>query len=158
MALVVAACFIREQQEKNGTMEVPNDEGGTDIATVYSNGESILTIYPGPLRLSLSEVLEQIMIETFGNDYWADFTIKTYIDFLDISVEHGPRLSERDAKVCAFFMMVISASWKLMAVFLQCPPCTKDGENENRIYLKRQHSQGGDPFLHHRTPETEPPG
>lgn len=92
---VVAACFIREQQEKNGTMEVPNDEGGTDIATIYSNGESILTIYPGPLRLSLSEVLEQIMIETFGNDYWADFTIKTYIDFLDISVEHGPRLSEK---------------------------------------------------------------
>lgn len=92
---VVAACFIREQQEKNGTMEVPNDEGGTDIATVYSNGESILTIYPAPLRLSLSEVLEQIMIETFGNDYWTDFTIKTYIDFLDISVEHGPRLSEK---------------------------------------------------------------
>ena len=92
---VVAACFILEQQEKNGTMEVPDGEGGTDIATIYSNGESILTIYPAPLRLSLSEVLEQIMIDAFGNDYWADFTIKTYIDFLEISVEHGARLSEK---------------------------------------------------------------
>lgn len=92
---VVAACFILEQQAKNGTMEVPDGEGGTDIATIYSNGESALSIYPSSLRLCLSEVLEQIMIDAFGNDYWADFTIKTYIDFLEISVEHGARLSEK---------------------------------------------------------------
>ncbi|MGO2337088.1 hypothetical protein [Providencia sp.] len=91
---VVAACFIREQQEKNGTMEVPNDQGGTDVATIYSNGKSTLSIYPAPLRLGLIENLEGIMIEQFGRDYWADFTIKAYIDFLDISVEHGPCLSK----------------------------------------------------------------
>lgn len=92
---VVATCFIREQQDKNGTLEVPNDQGGTDLATIYSNGKSSLSIYPATLRLGLIENLESIMVEQFGKDYWADFTIKTYIDFLDISLEHGPRLSEK---------------------------------------------------------------
>lgn len=92
---VVAACFIREQQDKNGTIEVPNDQGGNDLATIYSNGKSSLSIYPAPLRLGLIENLESIMVKQFGKDYWADFTIRAYIDFLDVSLEHGPRLSER---------------------------------------------------------------
>ncbi|MEX9214846.1 hypothetical protein AB7Z50_11035 [Providencia rettgeri] len=90
---VVATCFIREQQDKNGTIEVPNPNGGTDLATIYSNGKSSLSIYPESLRLSLMSHFESIMVEQFGKDYWADFTIKAYVGFLDISLEHGPRLS-----------------------------------------------------------------
>lgn len=92
---VVVACFIREQQEKNGTIEVPNGKGGIDLATIYSNGKSSLSIYPAPLRLALSENLERIMVETVGKALWADFTVRVYIDFLDISLEHGPRLSTK---------------------------------------------------------------
>lgn len=90
---VVATCFIREQQDKNGTMEVQNPSGGTDLATIYSNGKSSLSIYPESLRLGLMSHFESIIVEQFGKDYWADFTIKAYIGFLDISLEHGPRLS-----------------------------------------------------------------
>lgn len=92
---VVVACFIREQQEKNGTIEVPNGNGGIDLSTIYSNGKSSLSIYPAPLRLALSENLERIMVETVGKALWADFTVRVYIDFLDISLEHGPRLSAK---------------------------------------------------------------
>ncbi|HHR6457169.1 TPA: hypothetical protein ACS772_002647 [Providencia alcalifaciens] len=90
---IVATCFIREQQDKNDTIEVKNDEGGIDLATVYSNGKSSLSIYPESLLLSLMSHFESIMVEQFGKDYWADFTIKVYVGFLDISLEHGPRLS-----------------------------------------------------------------
>ncbi|HEM8184985.1 TPA: hypothetical protein U2M23_002162 [Providencia stuartii] len=92
---VVVACFIREQQEKNGTIKVPNGNGGFDLATIYSNGKSSLSIYPAPLRLALSENLERIMVETFGKALWADFTVRMYVDFLDISLECGPRLSAK---------------------------------------------------------------
>ncbi|MFL3037049.1 hypothetical protein ACJ0J3_20780, partial [Providencia stuartii] len=64
-------------------------------ATIYSNGKSSLSIYPAPLRLALSENLERIMVETVGKALWADFTVRVYIDFLDISLEHGPRLSAK---------------------------------------------------------------
>lgn len=90
---VVATCFIREQQDKNGTIEVPNDEGGTDLATIYSNDKSSLSIYPASLRLNLMSHFESIIIEEFGKEYWADFAIKAYIGFLDISTEYGACLS-----------------------------------------------------------------
>ncbi|HHJ1219783.1 MULTISPECIES: hypothetical protein [Proteus] len=95
---VVATCFIRELQEKNGTTEIRNEEGGVDLATIYSNGENALTIYPASLRLCLASHFESIFIEELGGiykDYCPDFIIKAYIGFLDISLEHGPRLSEK---------------------------------------------------------------
>ena len=95
---VVATCFIRELQEKNGTTEIRNEEGGVDLATIYSNGENALTIYPVSLRLCLASHFESILIEELGGiykDYCPDFIIKAYIGFLDISLEHGPRLSEK---------------------------------------------------------------
>lgn len=60
---LLAAVFITEELEKNGTVDVPNDEGGVDTAVIYSGStvqsastqgrnalHSLITLRPAPLR------------------------------------------------------------------------------------------------------------
>ncbi|WP_374448154.1 hypothetical protein [Providencia sp.] len=92
---VVAACFILEQQEKNGTKTVIDESGKSSTATIYSNGKATLTIYPSTLRLALVAEFEATFIQTFGQEQWIDAAIVAYVSLTDISVEHGPSLSEK---------------------------------------------------------------
>ena len=63
---LLAAVFIAEEREKNGTIDVPNDEGGVDTAVIYSGKHGAISVYPGPLRFSLANHVEGIAIEKYG--------------------------------------------------------------------------------------------
>lgn len=92
---VVAACFILEQQKKNGTKTVIDKSGKSSIATIYSNGKTTVTIRPSTLRLALIAEFEATFIQTFGQEQWIDAAIVAYVSLTDISEEHGPSLSEK---------------------------------------------------------------
>ncbi|NHX33999.1 hypothetical protein HA388_28800, partial [Escherichia coli] len=80
---VVAACFILEQQEKNGTKTVIDELGKSSTATIYSNGKATLTIYPSTLRLALIAEFEATFIQTFGQEQWIDAAIVAYVSLTD---------------------------------------------------------------------------
>lgn len=63
---LLAAVFIAEEQEKNGTVEVPNDEGGVDTAVIYSGKQGAISVYPGPERFALANHIEAGAIEKYG--------------------------------------------------------------------------------------------
>lgn len=63
---LVATVFINEEKDKNGTIEIPNEDGGVDIAVIYSGKKGNLSIYPGPLRFSLANHVEGIAIEIWS--------------------------------------------------------------------------------------------
>jgi hypothetical protein len=44
---LLAAVFITEELEKNGTVDVPNDTGGVDTAVIYSSKHGAISVYPG---------------------------------------------------------------------------------------------------------------
>lgn len=48
---LVVTVFIEEERDKNGTVEVPNDEGGTDLAVIYSGKHGAISVYPAPRSL-----------------------------------------------------------------------------------------------------------
>jgi hypothetical protein len=48
---LVVTIFLSEEQEKNGTVEIQNDEGGIDTAVIYSNERGALSVYPAPVVL-----------------------------------------------------------------------------------------------------------
>jgi hypothetical protein len=49
---LLAAVFITEEREKNGTVDVPNDEGGVDTAVIYSGEHGAISVYPRPALCS----------------------------------------------------------------------------------------------------------
>ncbi|HBX4168012.1 TPA: hypothetical protein MH088_28570, partial [Klebsiella pneumoniae] len=55
---LLAAVFITEELEKNGTVDVPNDTGGVDTAVIYSSKHGAISVYPGPERFALANHIE----------------------------------------------------------------------------------------------------
>ena len=96
---VVAASFILKQEEKNGTRTVIDETGKSCTAIIYSNGKATLTVSPLTLRLALIADYETTFIQAFGKEKGTDLAIRTYIDLLNISVEHGPSLSAKGQSV-----------------------------------------------------------
>ncbi len=58
--------FINEEGDKNGTVDIPNDNGTTDRAVIYKGKHGCLSIYPGPLRIALQNHVEWGFIEKYG--------------------------------------------------------------------------------------------
>lgn len=58
--------FINEEEYKNGTIDIPNDNGTTDRAVIYKGKHGCLSIYPGPLRIALQNHVEWGFIEKYG--------------------------------------------------------------------------------------------
>ncbi|PPA51015.1 hypothetical protein C3727_27620 [Escherichia coli] len=58
--------FINEEEDKNGTVDIPNDNGTTDRAVIYKGKHGCLSIYPGPLRIALQNHVEWGFIEKYG--------------------------------------------------------------------------------------------
>ncbi|ENM6470099.1 hypothetical protein AB8I47_003589 [Morganella morganii] len=92
---IVAACFISEMQQKNGTVEVENHLGGTDTAAVYANETSAMSVYPGPLRLALAVNIEQLTMEKYGEEAGRMLALNIYMDFVDTPKGRGVCLSDR---------------------------------------------------------------
>lgn len=90
---LVATVFINEEKDKNGTVEVPNDDGGVDIAVIYSSKKGNLSIYPGPLRFSLANNVEGIAIEKYGIDEGSALALRMYQDMVIADPGYGFRMS-----------------------------------------------------------------
>ncbi|EKL0021323.1 hypothetical protein PP664_000732 [Salmonella enterica] len=87
---VVVSLFIGEQQDKNGTVNVPNDEGGTDLATIYSGKNGAMSVYPSCVRFSIANHVEGIAIEKYGRGEGLKLAIRMYRDMTEV---RGEKLS-----------------------------------------------------------------
>ncbi|HAU9375778.1 TPA: hypothetical protein JEY10_004817 [Escherichia coli] len=58
--------FINEEEYKNGTIDIPNDNGTTDRAVIYKGKHGCMSICPGPLRIALQNHVEWGFIEKYG--------------------------------------------------------------------------------------------
>lgn len=90
---LVATVFINEEKDKNGTVEIPNDGGGVDIAVIYSGKKGDLSIYPGPLRFSLANHVEGIAIEKYGVEKGSALALRMYQEMVIADPGYGFRMS-----------------------------------------------------------------
>ncbi|EMO2078846.1 hypothetical protein RVX39_003010 [Citrobacter freundii] len=90
---LVATVFINEEKDKNGMVEVPNGDGGVDIAVIYSGKKGNLSIYPGPLRFSLANHVESIAIEKYGVCEGSALALRMYQDMVIPDPGCGFRMS-----------------------------------------------------------------
>ena len=58
--------FINEEEAKNGTIDIPNDNGTTDRAVVCKGKHGCMSIYPAPIRIALQNHVEWGFIERYG--------------------------------------------------------------------------------------------
>ncbi|MCT8354197.1 hypothetical protein [Photorhabdus kayaii] len=92
---IASASFVQEQIDRNGTLEVDNDMGGTDTAALYDNGTTAITIYPLAERMMLATHVEGIAFEKAGSKDGTDMAVRMYLDFINMQPEIGNRLSEK---------------------------------------------------------------
>lgn len=90
---LLAAVFITEEREKNGTVDVPNDEGGVDTAVIYSGEHGAISVYPGQERFALANHIEAGAIEKYGLKVGKPLALRMYQDMLVCDDESGFRLS-----------------------------------------------------------------
>ncbi|EPA7516232.1 hypothetical protein ACQ5D3_003506 [Escherichia coli] len=58
--------FINEEENKNGTIDIPNEHGTTDRAVIHKGKHGVMTIYPGPIRFALQQYIEWNLIQKYG--------------------------------------------------------------------------------------------
>ncbi|HFN0788377.1 TPA: hypothetical protein ACHB2C_002469 [Klebsiella variicola subsp. variicola] len=90
---LLAAVFITEEREKNGTVDVANDEGGVDTAVIYSSEHGAISVYPGPERFALANHIELGAIEKYGPEVGQQLALRMYQDMVVADEEFGFRLS-----------------------------------------------------------------
>lgn len=90
---LVVAVFINEERDKNGTVEIPNDEGSTDLAIIYAGENGGMSIYPGPVRLSLANHVEGCAIEKYGTETGLKLALRMYQDMVVMCPDNGVKLS-----------------------------------------------------------------
>ncbi|MDM3329382.1 hypothetical protein OGX69_16260 [Citrobacter sp. Cb130] len=90
---LVATVFINEEKDKNGAIEIPNEDGGVDTAVIYSGKKGNLSIYPGPLRFSLANHVESIAIEKYGVCEGSALALRMYQDMVIADPGCGFRMS-----------------------------------------------------------------
>ena len=90
---LVVTVFITQEKDKNGTADVPNDEGGIDRAVIYRGANGGMGIYPGPERFALANHVESIAIEKYGSDEGLKLALRMYKDMLTAEQVEGFRLS-----------------------------------------------------------------
>lgn len=90
---LVVTVFITQEKDKNGTADVPNDEGGIDRAVIYRGANGGMGIYPGPERFAMANHVESIAIEKYGSDEGLKLALRMYKDMLTAEQGEGFRLS-----------------------------------------------------------------
>ena len=78
---------------ENGTVDVPNDEGGADTAVIYSGEHGAISVYPGPERFALANHIEAGAIEKYGQKEGLLLALRMYQDMVVCDDEYGFRLS-----------------------------------------------------------------
>ncbi|MDQ4328833.1 hypothetical protein [Klebsiella michiganensis] len=90
---LLAAVFITEEREKNGDIDVPNEDGGVDKAVIYSGKHGAISVYPGPERFALANHVEAGAIEKYGPDLGQQLALRMYQDMVVADDDSGFRLS-----------------------------------------------------------------
>ncbi len=90
---LLVAVFIAEEQEKNGIIDVPNDEGGFDTAVIYSGKKGSISVYPAPERFALANHVEGCAIEKYGQEVGQQMALRMYQDMVVTDDERGFKLS-----------------------------------------------------------------
>lgn len=90
---LVVAVFVSEEREKNGTAEVPNEDGGTDLAVIYAGKNGAISIYPGAERFSLANHVEGCAIEKYGTETGLKLALRMYQDMVSECPKIGFRMS-----------------------------------------------------------------
>ncbi|MDG1643728.1 hypothetical protein DA718_12580 [Klebsiella huaxiensis] len=90
---LLVAVFISEEQEKNGGIDVPNEDGGVDKAVIYSGKHGAISVYPGPERFALANHVEICAIEKYGPDVGQQLALRMYQDMVVADDDSGFRLS-----------------------------------------------------------------
>lgn len=90
---LVVTVFVNEEREKNGTAEVPNEDGGIDLAVIYVGKNGAISIYPGAERFALANHVEGCAIEKYGTETGLSLALRMYQDMVVIDPQQGFRLS-----------------------------------------------------------------
>ncbi|HDN7458979.1 TPA: hypothetical protein P2B70_003697 [Salmonella enterica subsp. enterica serovar Eastbourne] len=90
---LVVAVFIAEEQEKNGTVDVPNGDGGFDTAVIYSGQRGSISVYPCAERFALANHVEGLAIEKYGRDVGQQLALRMYQDMIFSDDQYSFRLS-----------------------------------------------------------------
>jgi len=90
---LVATVFINEQQDKNGTVEVSNEDGGIDRGVIFIGTHGGLSVYPGPVRFALANHVESVAIEKYGCDEGLSLALRMYREMVELHPEKGFVLS-----------------------------------------------------------------
>ncbi|ATO76581.1 hypothetical protein KIK22_003056 [Escherichia coli] len=86
--------FINEEEDKNGTIDVPNEHGTTDRAVIYNGKHGVMTIYPSPIRFALQQYIEWNLIQTYGEAEGMGRALFLYQKMLTTSPDKGFILSD----------------------------------------------------------------
>jgi hypothetical protein len=126
---LVVTIFLSEEQEKNGTVEIQNDEGGIDTAVIYSGERGASASIPAPVVLLSRITLRPSLSRNTGakKDYrWRCACIRTWWKFIRIKgsccrlwseglqMLHDSFIEQFRPKVCQ-----------------TCRLCTEEDENEH---------------------------
>lgn len=90
---MVVTIFLSEEREKNGTVEIQNDEGGIDTAVIYSGKSGAISVYPGTDRFALANHVEAIAIEKYGREEGLPLALRMYQQMVEVHPDKGFVLS-----------------------------------------------------------------
>ncbi|EGY4503073.1 hypothetical protein MX201_003123 [Salmonella enterica] len=95
---VVAAVFVGEMLDTNGTVEVKNEQGEPEEVAVYSGDHGGIVIYPWSERFSLANHVEGLAYEMFPANKAPEMAAAIYRSMIDISPVTGIDMSEEGLK------------------------------------------------------------
>ncbi|EHE7040637.1 hypothetical protein J0Q64_004820 [Salmonella enterica subsp. enterica serovar Newport] len=95
---VVAAVFVCEMLDTNGTVEVKNEQGEPEEVAVYSGDHGGIVIYPWSERFSLANHVEGLAYEMFPANKAPEMAAAIYRNMIDISPVTGIDMSEEGLK------------------------------------------------------------
>ncbi|EAT1310361.1 hypothetical protein EX399_21830 [Salmonella enterica] len=95
---VVAAVFVCEMLDTNGTVEVKNEQGEPEEVAVYSGEHGGIVIYPWSERFSLANHIEGLAYEMFPANKAPEMAAAIYRSMIDISPVTGIDMSEEGLK------------------------------------------------------------
>lgn len=90
---LVACLFILEQMEKNGTVDVVTEDGGTDRAVKYFGKHGGISIYPVTERFSLANHIEGLALEKYGANTGLLLAVQMYQGMTEAVPGEGLKLS-----------------------------------------------------------------
>lgn len=90
---LLVAVFITEELEKNGTIDVANEQGGFDTAVIFSGKHGAISVYPAPERFTLANHVEGCAIQKYGLKIGQQLALRMYQDMVVTDNERGFKLS-----------------------------------------------------------------